>query len=98
MSFSNQEIDSIVFLKQFLELQPENAFELNKKWTVSGVDKRVVLEFAKINRMDLKMVKAFIKYKPTTKGEDVMKQFGLKGPAIADKIREIEAEKFKKMI
>ena len=98
MSFSNQEIDSIVFLKQFLELQPENAFELNKKWTVSGVDKRVVLEFAKINRMDLKMVKAFIKYKPTTKGGDVMKQFGLKGPAIADKIREIEAEKFKKLI
>ena len=98
MSFSNQEIDSIVFLKQFLELQPENAFELNKKWTVSGVDKRVVLEFAKINRMDLKMVKAFIKYKPTTKGGDVMKQFGLKGPAIADKIREIEAEKFKNLI
>ena len=98
MSFSNQEIDSIVFLKQFLELQPENAFELNKKWTVSGVDKRVVLEFAKINRMDLKMVKAFIKYKPTTKGGDIMKQFGLKGPAIADKIREIEAEKFKNLI
>jgi len=98
MSFSNQEIDSIVFLKQLLELQPENAFELNKKWTISGVDKRVVLEFAKINRMDLKIVKAFIKYKPTTKGGDVMKQFGLKGPAIADKIREIEADKFKELI
>ena len=98
MSFSNQEIDSIVFLKQFLELQPEMAFELNKKWNVTGVDKRVVLEFAKINRMDLKMVKAFIKYKPTTKGGDVMKQFGLKGPAIADKIKEIETDKFKKLI
>ena len=98
MSFSNQEIDSIVFLKQFLELQPEMAFELNKKWNVTGVDKRVVLEFAKINRMDLKMVKAFIKYKPTTKGGDVMKQFGLKGPAIADKIKEIETEKFKQLI
>ena len=98
MSFSNQEIDSIVFLKQLLELRPENAFELNKKWSVTGVDKKVVLEFAKINRMDLKIVKAFIKYKPTTKGGDVMKQFGLKGPAIADKIREIEADKFKELI
>ena len=39
-----------------------------------------------------------MKYKPTTKGGDVMKQFNVKGAEIADKIREIEAEKFSKLI
>lgn len=98
MSFSNQEIDSIVFFKRFLELKPENAFQLSKEWSINKLDKRLILEFAKINRMDLKMVKAFIKYKPSINGGQVMKQFGLKGPAIGDKIKELEAEKFKELI
>ncbi len=98
MSFSNQEIDSILFFKQFLNLAPETAFELNKKWMISKIDKRLLLDFAKLNRMDLKMVKAFTKYKPTTDGRYVMQQYGLKGPAIADKIKSIEADKFKSMI
>ena len=48
--------------------------------------------------MDLKLVKAFLKYKPTTNGGQIMKEFGLKGSAIGDKIKEIETEKFKKLI
>jgi tRNA nucleotidyltransferase/poly(A) polymerase len=98
MSFSNQEIDAIVFFKRFLELKPEEAFQLSKEWSISKLDKRLLLDFAKINRMDLKLVKAFLKYKPTTNGGQVMKEFGLKGSAIGDKIKEIETEKFKKLI
>jgi hypothetical protein len=44
------------------------------------------------------MIKAFFKYKPSTNGKDVMKEFDLKGPAISDKINQIEAEKFKKLL
>ena len=97
-SFTNLEIDCILFLKQFLELKPELVFDLYKKYNTSGVDKRDVLEYAKINKMDLKMVKAFLKYKPTTKGSDVIKQFSLKGPDIAKKIKEIETDKFKELL
>lgn len=98
MSFSNQEIDTIIFFKRFLELKPEEAFQLSKEWSISKLDKRLLLDFAKINRMDLKLVKAFIKYKPSTNGGQVMKEFGLKGPAIGNKIKEIETEKFKELI
>lgn len=98
MSFSNQEIDSIVFFKRFLELKPEEAFQLNKEWKIVKLDKRLLLDFAKTNRMDLKLVKAFIKYKPSTNGGQVMREFGLKGAAIGDKIKEIETEKFKELI
>jgi hypothetical protein len=44
------------------------------------------------------MVKAFLKYKPSTDGRTVMKDFGVKGPDIAQKIREIEAEKFRELL
>ena len=46
----------------------------------------------------MKVVKAFIKYKPSIKGGEVVKRFNLKGPEISTKIKELEAEKFSKLI
>ena len=77
-----------------MSFDPSNVFNLHKQFTNSGVDKKVILEFTKINKLDSKMIKAFLKYKPSTNGKDVMKEFGLKGSAISDKINQIEAEKF----
>ena len=98
LTFSNQEIDTIIFLKEFLEIKPEMAFELSKKHKITGVDSRTLIEWSKLNRLDLKAVKAFLKYKPSTDGRSVMKEFGVRGPEIAAKIREIEAEKFKALL
>ena len=98
LTFSNLEIDAIIFLKSLLDLKPENVFELSKKRDGVDLDKKTILEFSKLNRLDLRMIKAFMKYKPSTNGRDVMKQFNVKDAEIADKIREIEAEKFSKLI
>ena len=98
MSFSNDEIDAVLLLNELGTLSPESVFELSKKRDRVKLDDRVMVEWAKLNRLDQKAIKAFIKYKPSTNGRDVVKQFGLKGPAIADKIKEIEAEKFARML
>ncbi len=97
LTFSSKEIESILFLKSLMALKPENVFDVSKKRDIVKLDKKIILEFAKLNKLDIKMIKAFIKYKPSTNGGDVMKQFNVKGPAIADKIKEIEAEKFAKL-
>ena len=93
-TFSNDEISGVIFLKALMSFDPANVFDLHKQFSNSGLDKKVILEFTKINRLDSKMIKAFFKYKPSTNGKDVMKEFGLKGSAISDKINQIEAEKF----
>ena len=98
LAFSNEEIDTIIFLKEFLEIKPETVFELSKKHKITGVDSRTLTEWSKLNRLDLRVVKAFLKYKPSTDGRSVMKEFGVRGPEIAAKIREIEAEKFKTLL
>ena len=97
-AFSNDEISGVVFLKALMSFDPANVFNLHKQFSNSGLDKKVILEFTKINRLDSKMIKAFFKYKPSTNGKDVMKEFGVKGPDIALKINQIEAEKFKSLI
>jgi tRNA nucleotidyltransferase/poly(A) polymerase len=97
-TFSNDEISGVIFLKALMSFDPANVFNLHKQFSNSGLDKKVILEFTKINRLDSKMIKAFFKYKPSTNGKDVMKEFGVKGPDIALKINQIEAEKFKSLI
>jgi len=101
-SFTNGEIDSIIFLKSLMTFDINDVFNLHKQYKKiqmsSKLDTKTILEFAKINKLDIKTLKVFFKYKPSTKGGDVMKEFGLKGPAISDKINQIEAEKFRSLI
>jgi tRNA nucleotidyltransferase (CCA-adding enzyme) len=98
LTFSNEEVDTVVFLKNLLDIKPEEIFELYKKYQTTDIDKRTILDWSRLNRLDTRMVKAFLKYKPSTDGRTVMKDFGVKGPDIAQKIREIEAEKFRELL
>ena len=98
LTFSNEEIDSVLFLKELMAFDPANVFYLHKRFINIKIDKRDILEFAKINKLDIKTLKVFFKYKPSTKGQDVMKEYGVRGPEIALKIKQIEAEKFSKLL
>lgn len=98
MTFTSDETDSVLFLKSLMSFKAEDVFDLYKEHERAGIDKNNIIVFAKINRLDLKLVRAFLKYKPTTDGNEVMKKYGVKGPQIGEKIKELEAEKFKKTI
>jgi len=98
MTFTSDETDSVLFLKSLMSFKAEDVFDLYKERDRAGIDKNNIIVFAKINRLDLKLVRAFLKYKPTTDGNEVMKKYGVKGPQIGEKIKELEAEKFKKTI
>ena len=68
MTFTSDEVNAVVFLKNLRDLKPENVFDLYKQWVTTKVDKDIITQFAKINRLDLKQIRAFLKYKPTTDG------------------------------
>lgn len=98
MTFTTDETDSVLFLKSLLAFKADNVFDLYKELQRTNLDKNNIIVFAKINKLDLKLVKAFLKYKPSTDGNEVIKKYGVKGPGIGEKIKELEAEKFKKTI
>ena len=98
LTFTNDEIDSVLLLKELMAFDPASVFDLHKKFINTKIDKKDILEFAKINKLDIKTIKVFFKYKPSTKGQDVMKEYGVRGPEIALKIKQIEAEKFSKLL
>ena len=98
MSFSSDEVDSVVFLNDLLKFKPEDVFSYYKQLQAINLDKNSIIVFSKINRLDLKLIRAFLKYKPTTDGKEVMKKYDFKGAQIGEKIKELEAEKFKKSL
>jgi len=100
--YGADETRDIIFLKEFMNLTPETVLAVENKWKIAqaGVNKigpQDLMTFAKWNNMNLKMVKAFLKFKPTVKGNEVMKEYGIKGKAVGDKKNELEAENFKKL-
>ena len=98
ISFTTDEINAIIFLNKIKDFKIENVFDLHKEFTLTKLDKNILTQFTKINKLNMKQIKAFIKYKPNTNGNWVMKEFGLKGKDIAHKIKEIESEKFRQML
>ena len=96
-TFSNDEVQSVIFLKDLLDITPENVFELYKAYSNTKLDKRIILGFAMFNKLDVKIIKAFLKYKPSISGKDVIKKYNLRGPEIGQKIKELEAEEFSKL-
>ncbi len=97
-TFSSEEVSAVVFLKSLRGFKAEDVFDIYKQFTATKIDKNVIIQFAKINKLDLKLIKAFLKYKPSTDGKEVMQKYGIKGPQVGEKIKEIEAEKFKETI
>lgn len=98
ISFTTDEINAIIFLNKIKDFKIEDVFDLHKEFALTKLDKNILTQFTKINKLNMKQIKAFIKYKPSTNGNWVMKEFGLKGKDIAYKIKEIEAEKFRQML
>ena len=97
-TFSGDEVSSVIFLKSLRDFKAEDVFDIYKQFASTKIDKNAIIEFAKINRLDLKLIKAFLKYKPSTDGKEVMQKYGIKGPQVGEKIKELEAEKFKQTI
>jgi tRNA nucleotidyltransferase/poly(A) polymerase len=97
-TFSGDEVSSVIFLKSLRDFKAEDVFDIYKQFTTTKIDKNAIIKFAKINRLDLKLIKAFLKYKPSTDGKEVMQKYRIKGPQVGEKIKELEAEKFKQTI
>lgn len=97
-TFTGDETSAVIFLKSLREFKAEDVFDIYKQFTSTKLDKNIIIQFAKINRLDLKLIKAFLKYRPSTDGKEVMQKYGIKGPQVGEKIKELEAEKFKQTI
>lgn len=98
LTWTTSEINQISFLLNLLKLSENTAYELKKKEGLARFYYPEEIEdFAKLAGIDDKLMKAYFKYSPTVKSEDVISQ-GFAGPEIGKEIRRRESQNFKSIL
>jgi tRNA nucleotidyltransferase/poly(A) polymerase len=98
LKFDSNSAMKIVFLIKLLDLKPENVLELYNLKNRSKSDDALIIDWLTVNQQnDEKLFTKFLNFKPTVDAQEIIKM-GLKGKQIGDKIRELEASNFLKMI
>jgi tRNA nucleotidyltransferase/poly(A) polymerase len=87
----------VVFLIRLLKLTPELAFDMYKSKLQCHIEDKTILEWFRVLGINDPVKIKFVEYKPTTSAQDLIEQ-GFKGRELGIKIKEIEIEKFKKML
>jgi len=100
LTYSIEEIRKITFLIAFYKtMGDENFYTLKKLHRISKVDDETFKDFAVLTKMDMNMVSKFSQYLlGTFRGNEVAKEFGVKGPELGAKIKELETQAFLKTL
>ena len=97
LKYTSDESKQISFLIQFLDINPSNAFKLREKFELINLTEDTLINFARFNDMNMKLVEAFLKYRITTSG-DALKRRGLVGKEIGNEKERLEKDIFEKLI
>ena len=100
LTYSTSEVRMITFLIAFYKtMSDENFYTLKKMYNLSKVEDKTFKDFAELTNMDMGMVSKFSKYQlGSFRGDKVSREFGVKGPELGLKIKELETQGFLKTL
>lgn len=97
--YTIENIRSITFLIKLLKLSPETAVALKRAQKISGVSDEQIRKFGHQEGLNSKLLEAFLKFRLTVNGEQLMQQLNMKpGKELGDAINKAEYDNFKKLL
>lgn len=87
----------VVFLLDLMYLTPEKAIELQKRKVICGATNEELLQWYDLTNLHTDAHKAFLRYEPSVKAEELMLR-GFKNKALGAEIKRLELEKFNSLI
>jgi tRNA nucleotidyltransferase/poly(A) polymerase len=98
LKYTVDEIKNITFLINLSKLTPDTAVILKRMQKLTSLTDDQLKKFGTQQGVNPKLLDAFIKFRLTVNGEDLMKQLNLKpGKELGDAINKAEYENFKKL-
>lgn len=94
-AYTTEDIRKLETLHSFMSFDIDNLKDIKNNIEVSKLSLSDALEFAKEDAIDRKLIYAIYDFKLSVKGNDP-RLSGLSGKSLGDKIKELEAEAFKK--
>lgn len=99
LKYSVDEIRGVIFLLKLLKLSPDTVVALKRVQNTSGVSDAEILLFGQKQGINIKLLQAFIKFKLTVSGEELMQSMGLQpGKELGDTIQKLETQNFLKLL
>jgi len=99
LKYTLEEVKAISFLIAMLKLDITTAVTLKKAQEHAGVTPEQIQEFCSKEGVNNKLLNAFLKFKLSVSGPEVMDKMGLKpGPELGKAIQKIETDNFKKLL
>jgi len=98
LKYSTQEIRDITALMLLTQFEPDEIVPMKKKLQLSSLSDEQIKTFASLMNLDANLIDKLLQFKLSVSGQDVMKQFNIKGPEVGKVINQIEVEKFKKTL
>lgn len=96
LKYSDREIRDAVFLINLLLFKPAYVYDFKQEMIKTSLTKRQVLDWAKLNHLDMDMIGKLTDHKFTTNPSDVMAREGLQGDELKNRVRHMEAQAFMK--
>lgn len=99
LKYPDNEIKGIVFLIVLLKLNIDTVYLLKKSQENAGVTSDQIKSFGVAEGLSLKLLDAFINFKLSVTGPEVMDKFNIKpGPEVGKYIQSAETENFKNLV
>lgn len=99
LKYSVDEIKAISFLIALLKLDENTAVTLKRAQQNSGVIPQQIKDFGKIEGIDQKLLNAFLSFRLTVSGQEVMDEMGIKpGPEVGKAVQKLETDNFKMLL
>lgn len=96
LKYSDREIKDAVFLVNLLVFRPEYIYDFKKELMNTGLTKRQIVDWAKINQLNMDLIEKLLNYKFQVNSQEVMDKEGLQGDGLRDRVRGLEAKAFMK--
>lgn len=94
LKYTDREIKDAVFLINLLLFKPEYAYDFKKELMNTGLTKRQMLDWAKINHLNIDLIEKLLKYKFSVNAQDIVDQEGLQGEDLKNRVRHLEMKAF----
>ena len=94
LSYSTEEVSKIAFLLKMLSFKPEMILKYKKAEINSKITSSELIEFSRLNNLDMNLIKKFIGFKLTVTGDDMLKQGIKPGPEMGKTIEQAEFDNF----
>ena len=94
LKYSTQEIKAITTLMLLTQFEPEDVLPMKKRLKLSTLSNEQIKNFSTLMGLDANLINKLLEFQLSVNGQEVMKQFNVKGEDVGKMINKLEVEKF----